>query len=142
MQLRPEWPWIFRSLCTYLHPYHIYLHVSILSLSLPHISLCFLCIIFITAIYILYFITTTMIVTESEVFKVHPGAFPNSLSAVQLRDWLSQGCKIIFSLSYTNIHTANLCSEIAVKVQSKDCNLVWSAVSHCMQWLTVIIWIT
>ena len=42
--------------------------------------------------------TTTMIVTESEVFKVHPGAFPNSLSAVQLRDWLSQGCKTIFSL--------------------------------------------
>ena len=118
MQLRPEWPWIFRSMCTYLHPYHIYLHVSyilsmcaylhpyhiyfhvsyILLLSLPHISLCFLCIIFITATYILYFMTTTMIVTESEVFKVHPGAFPNSLSAVQLRDWLSQGCKTIFSL--------------------------------------------
>ena len=43
MQLRPEWPWIFRSMCTYLHPYHIYLHVSyISSLSLPHISSCFL----------------------------------------------------------------------------------------------------
>ena len=97
MQLRPEWPWIFRSMCTYLHPYHIYLHVSyILSLSLPHISLCFLCIIFITATYILYFMTTTMIVTESEVFKVHPGVFPNSLSTVQLRDWLSQDCKTIF----------------------------------------------
>ena len=39
-------------------------------------------------------------------------------------------------------YTANLCSEIAVKVQWKDCNLVWSTVSHCMQWLTVIIWIT
>ena len=39
-------------------------------------------------------------------------------------------------------YTANLCSEIAVKVQWNDCNLVWSTVSHCMQWLTVIIWIT
>ena len=40
MQLRPEWPWIFRSMCAYLHPYHIYLHVSyILSLSLPDIFL-------------------------------------------------------------------------------------------------------
>ena len=99
MQLRPEWPWIFRSMCAYLPPYHIHLHVSyILSLSLPHISLGFICISFITATYILYFMTTTMIVTESEVFKVRPGAFPNSLSAVQLRDWLSQGCKTIFSL--------------------------------------------
>ena len=81
----------------HIYHYHTYLYVSyILSLSLPHISLCFLCMIFITATYILYFMTTTMIVTESEVFKVHQGAFPNSLSEVQLKDWLSQGCKTIF----------------------------------------------
>ena len=57
MQLRPEWPWIFRSMCTYLHPYHIYLHVFyISSLSLQPISLHFLYIIFTTATYIFMFL--------------------------------------------------------------------------------------
>ena len=45
------------------------------------------------------------------------------------------GCK---NEPNSNVHTANLCSDFAVEVQSNDCNLVFVTVIHCMQCSTAL----